>query len=67
MIENVLLILERELGRKLQPNTDLSKIGMDSLEYIELVMTVEAELGKIPKTIKNLRTPKDIADALVLN
>ncbi len=52
---------------QIQPNSDLYRdLGIDSLRTLELVATLETELGvAIPEIeLLGLKTPRDIADKI---
>lgn len=68
MIYKVIAIVARELGRApegISPFTRLDELGMDSLDFVSLILCIKTEIGEIPEEqITNLETVEDIAKAL---
>jgi acyl carrier protein len=66
MIEKVIETVERETGQKVTAETSLDDLGLDSLEFISLVLAVGEATGKtIPdEKIAGLTRVEDLAREL---
>lgn len=56
-IEDVIQIVESETGQKVSPDTELSTLGLDSLEFLDLLIRVgNIEDEKVPdiNTVRDL-------------
>lgn len=63
---DVCAVIERETGQKVTPETTLDELNVDSLEYLDLILTLEKESGKeIPVlSYRDLNTVGDMAKEL---
>jgi acyl carrier protein len=64
--DQVFAIIERETGQKVDDSTLLESLEVDSLEFLDLVLVISAEVGKeIPdEQLSQLKTVGDIVQAL---
>jgi acyl carrier protein len=62
---NVYVIIERETGQSVTAETPLDALGIDSLEFAELLMKLAEETGKeVPDSkLAELHTVGDLARA----
>ncbi len=66
MIEKVIAVVQRETGREeIDARTRLDSLGMDSLEFMSLIICLRAEIGDIPdEAISYMETIDDVAKIL---
>lgn len=64
--ETVCAVIERETGEKVDSNTSLDSLPVDSLEFMELLITIGNEIGKeVPDgKIGQMQTVGDIVREL---
>jgi acyl carrier protein len=43
---DICAIIERETGQKISEDTPLEELGLDSLEFLQLLLTISNETGK---------------------
>lgn len=61
MESKIAAIIERETGQKVTAETRLDAIDCDSLEYLELILTIERELGIPQEAAQAAVTVGDLA------
>ena len=61
MIEKVIQIISRELGAQVTPETKLDGLSCDSLEYLDLLLTIERETGIPMEKSQHFTTVQDFA------
>lgn len=61
--EKVLAVIARETGQTVTDQTSLDDLGLDSLEFLDLLLALGRETGKeIPdETVAGLKTVGDLA------
>lgn len=59
--EHVAAVVENETGRKVTGETALNDLGLDSLEFLELLITVSNKCGDVPDAlVPRLNTVSDL-------
>lgn len=64
--EKVINILEEQTGSSAQPNDELSNLGLDSLDIVEIAMEIEWELNVVmeDEEIEDLFANKKVKDLI---
>lgn len=69
-IEDVIAAVEEHTGQKVSAHTELKDLGLDSLDFMDLILQVSKECGEIPDSaVPSLETVNDLfmaADGLLI-
>jgi acyl carrier protein len=63
---DVCAVIEKETGQKVTPETMVKELGLDSLEFLDLLLTLQGEADKtIPdEKVAYLETVSDLIESL---
>jgi len=60
-IEDVIAAVEEETGQAVTPETKISDLGIDSLEFMDLILHVSNKCGEIPDSaVPSIETVDDL-------
>lgn len=63
--EQLLKILEEQLGEKVSLDTSFEEMGMDSLDFMEFITEIRSTLGPVSdKEVFSLTKPRDVLNLL---
>jgi acyl carrier protein len=60
-IEEVLAVVSEETGQRVNQDTELKDLGLDSLEFLELILSVSTKCGEIADSaVPSINTVNDL-------
>lgn len=66
MLEKLAELIKSETGAAVTAETKIEELGIDSLEFLDLLLVIERELGKVPdEKLPYIGTVGALADAIV--
>ena len=64
--DELLKVIQDETGLRAELNTPVDDLGLDSLEFVDLMMVISAKIKPVPEAIwAKFDTVADIAEALL--